>query len=317
MKTTNLFKIGFFILFFSFSKCIFGEEVVKETFVYGKYKGEELKLDRYSIKSNQKSPAVIFMFGGSFSSGKRDADDYLLYFQTLAQNGIQVFSIDYHLGMKKTEGKASDNSLRSFVISLHQTINIATENLFDATNYILTNTENWNIDKNLIIASGSSAGGISVLHGELALANETKISEKVPPNFRYAGIISFAGAIFSVEGKPKWNQKPAPMLLFHGNSDERVPYNKLKIAKVGLFGSNFIAKQLDEMRVPYYFYDEEYGTHRIAESPMKEQLPLILDFIHKDIIEKQQISTHIKTSFTQREKRKTKFKITDYLKKMR
>ena len=51
--------------------------------------------------------------------------------------------------------------------------------------------DEWGIDSSQIVACGSSAGAITVLHGEYALCNASPLVQHLPVGFRYAGIVSF------------------------------------------------------------------------------------------------------------------------------
>jgi hypothetical protein len=110
-------------------------------------------------------------------------------------------------------------------------------------------------------------------------------ASKLPAGFRYAGVISFAGAIFSTN-KIKWHSKPAPMLFFHGNADRNVPCGKLKFMKFGLYGPAFLTKYFDKNNVPYYFHSFDNAEHEISTLPMKEYLPEIELFLQHFIIKK-------------------------------
>ena len=72
-------------------------------------------------------------------------------------------------------------------------VNIAVEDLFSATLFVLENAEQWQIDTEKIITSGSSAGAISVLQAENAICNRTSSAAVLPQGFNYAGVISYAG----------------------------------------------------------------------------------------------------------------------------
>lgn len=310
----HAYSVYLIIALLFFSVLTQGQEIVKETYTYAVDKEVELKLDRYFTDTvTAKTPCVLFMFGGGFVNGERDRASYLNYFHTLAANGIQVVSIDYIKGLKGLATSKEKIGTKDFIRLFNNTIHTATENLIDATHFVLQHADAWNVDVDKVIVSGSSAGAISVLHGEYALANQTQVAQKLPENFRYAGVISFAGAIFSTQGKLKWKSQPAPMLLFHGNADKNVPYGKIKLGPIGFYGSKFIVKQLDEMEVPYYFYDEAFEDHLLADSPMQKNLDLILNFIQTNIIDKKGIRMHMDIKVNGRKPVKTKFSIKEYM----
>ena len=81
-------------------------EVVCKTFVYSVKNGDSLRLDRYTyapaIKVGEQAPCMIFVFGGAFIHGTRDAESYRPFFEYMArENGYTVVSIDYRLGLKE------------------------------------------------------------------------------------------------------------------------------------------------------------------------------------------------------------------------
>lgn len=298
---------------------VISADVIKDTYTYAVKDSVELRLDKYVVNDSIKNkPCIIFLFGGGFVGGKRDRTDYLPYFHSLAENGNVVVSMDYRLGMKKMDlgiiDKADFSELAKKVMPLFlNTLSIATEDLVDVIKFILDNREEWNIDCSKIIVSGSSAGAITALHGEYAICNKMEIVEKLPDDFRYAAVISMAGAIFSINGDLVWSEKPAPCLFFHGSADKNVPYDASVFGNVGFYGAKYIVDQLDRMRVPYYFYDEEYGTHSLASSPMKDKLSIINAFIKDEIVNMKGQRIHSVVKFNDRKEADTDFSLLQYL----
>lgn len=281
----------------------------KTTHLYAVKGADSLYLDHYAAPVEGIRPCVMFVFGGGFSHGVRDKQADIPYFEFLQRNGYDVVSIDYRLGMKDAKGVG----ILEFFPRFRNTINLAVEDLFSATSFVVDNAEQWQIDPNQIIASGSSAGAITVLQGEHAICNHLPLTEYLPEGFNYAGIISFAGAVFSLEGAPEWTAPIAPTLLFHGNSDTQVPYNKMAILGRGMFGSKYIAGRLREAGAPYWFYSVEYQTHAMAWEPMHNNHAEILLFLEEFVAKgaQQQRDTHIRDLSLP--ERKTFFLPTDYL----
>jgi hypothetical protein len=137
----------------------------------------------------------------------------------------------------------------------------------------MEHSKEWDINSEQIVISGSSAGAITALQAEYNLNHGDETTRLLPEGFHYAGVIAFAGAVFSLEGAPKWENKPAPMMLFHGNSDTQVPYNKMALFGLGMYGSKYIADRLEEKGWPYWFYTIEYEDHSMSSSPMRENMP--------------------------------------------
>lgn len=269
-------------------------EITKNTFVYDIKGSDTLRLDKYEIADGKTNkPCVMFMFGGGFVGGKRDKVEFRKYFDRMANLGYTVVSIDYRLGLKNTSEDIKNGKEvgpQEMVGRLNNAINIAVEDLYDATNFILKNAIEWNIDPKNIIISGSSAGAISVLQAEYYLhSNRSKLPQMLPNGFDYSGVISFAGAIFSMQGDPGWTSKPAPILFFHGDADKNVPFDKISMFTIGFYGSKFLTSQLDLLKTPYEFFDFNNANHAIASIPMTEYLPEIESFISRWVIDKKQL----------------------------
>ena len=285
----------------------------KQTFTYSVKDNNTLQLDKYSLTNKTitgAKPCIIFMFGGGFVNGKRDDNSYVEYFKKLVNKGY-IVSIDYRLGMKNA---GSQMDQMRFVVTLNNSISMAVEDLFDATAFVIKNAEEWNIDKNAIIANGSSAGAISVLQGAYNISNKTKLTHALPDNFNYAGIIAFAGAIFSMNGDLKWENAPAPIQMFHGDADSNVPYDKIEILKFGFYGSKHIAEQLDELNYPYYFYKVENAAHEIAGDPMIDNLNDIYAFIDRLVLDKKQLIINTGSKQIGKLEMKKNFELEDYMK---
>lgn len=270
------------IFFIMMALSLFSQTVHKETYSYSEKDSLTLKMDIYKSDtiSPMPQPCLMFVFGGGFKDGKRDAEIYLPYFHYFAERGFTVVSIDYRLGMKgkKAPGVLNHKPLRN-------AIDIAVEDLYAATNYLLENSTQLGIDPTQIIISGSSAGAITVLQADYANRDNHPSAGVLPDDFRYAGVISFAGAIFSAEGVPSYTDAPAPTLFFHGSSDKLVPFGNTRFLKLGMFGSAPLAKRFKAEGYPYVFYIMEEVGHEVSEYPMHEFLPEINQFITEYVLE--------------------------------
>lgn len=261
---------------------LYGAAQVKETFVYSKKDTLALKLDIYSNQDLQvKKPCIIFAFGGGFIRGTRDDKYYLDYFKKLVEHNYKVISIDYRLGLKGEKWPTVFNTS-----VLKNAIAYAVEDLYDATNYLITNVDKLGIDTSMVILSGSSAGAVTSLQADWEKRNNTAISQKLPQGFQYKGVIAFAGAILSYTGKPGYKIPPAPTMMFHGTNDKVVVYNKVKLFNRGMFGSRYLASLFKKQNYPYYFKSVNGIGHDIAGTPMHQNLDDILWFIRTYIEQK-------------------------------
>lgn len=290
---------------------LYAQDVVKTTYHYATHQGEELLLDRYIVEgaTDEMRPCMIFAFGGGFVQGSRDVDFYKGYFERLAREGIVVVSIDYRLGLRNFN---AEGGVVAMVGALDNAVTIAVEDMYCATNFVVANAEEWGVDVSKIMLSGSSAGAITAVQAEWMRANGDWHAEVLPEGFRYAGIVSCAGAIFSV-GKPKFESQPAPMLLFHGTSDSNVPYDKASMFGIGFFGSAYIARQLDKMDAPYWFYSAEYVDHSLAGTPLVDQCDLIMQFINEFVVAGKHLRIRTDVESLDGVKRPTRFKAMDYI----
>ena len=294
-------------------------QVSKNTFVYAIKGADTLRLDRYeAIKSNPKviKPCIIFLFGGGFVGGHRDSKSYVSYFEKMAEKDYSVISIDYRLGLKpvaKRMNQGEKIKKLEFPHLLENAIDTAVADLYDATNFVLTKAAEWKIDASKIVINGSSAGAVSVLQAEYYLCSGNELTKKLPENFRYAGVISFAGAIFSTKGALHWDKQPAPIQFFHGDADSNVPYNKVRILKYGFYGSKNLTEQLGKLKSPYYFYDVENAAHEIAGTPMTSNMAEITEFLTNLVEKKQPLEIHKQIRQTDKPLINKKFGIGDYI----
>ena len=288
------------------------QEVVRTTHHYATHDGIELMLDRYDLDTaaDYERPCMIFVFGGGFYRGDRASEYYLPYFERLAREGIVAVSIDYRLGLKLAP---TATNFVAMTKNLVWAVDIAVEDLYAATNYILANAKAWSVDPTLIMVSGSSAGAITALQAEWLRSMGDAKAAVLPDDFRYAGVVACAGALFSTKGKPKFKGQAAPMLLFHGTSDSNVPYHKSAIMGIGFYGSKHIVKQLDKVKSPYYFYSAEYVDHSLAGTPLFEQCDLIMQFISDYVLGGKQLQTTAEVHDMALPRKPTRFTVKEYL----
>ncbi|MBR1887516.1 MAG: alpha/beta hydrolase [Bacteroidales bacterium] len=257
----------------------------QETYTFASRDTCDLKLDIYrpapgaeTTLDGKAKPAVMFAFGGGFVSGARN-DKYLVdFYRKLNENGYPVVAIDYRLGMKYVKvGNGLAGAFKA-VKAFEHSQNVGVEDVFSAVEYLRSHPE-LGIDTNNLVISGNSAGAIISLASEYAI-----ISGECPvPDFNFKGVMSFAGAIISTEGAPKFKTQPCPILMFHGTSDKAVAYKSLAFFGRGLWGSSHIAKKLAKKEYPHSIYRYEDRTHDVA-AYMLVVLPQVLSFLENDVI---------------------------------
>ena len=246
----------------------------------------DLKLDFYAAApgagpcaDSLRKPVVIHIFGGAFMTGRRNNPADMQWYRALADQGYHVAAIDYRLGLKGLDLKPN----LSAVGALMDAIQMAVDDLFSATNYLIDNAEALGIDPDRIVVSGSSAGAITALEAEWEICNGREPAAVLPGWFNYAGVISFSGAILSLDGPISFPQKPCPILLHHGTADKIVPYGRIDIFRKHFAGSDALAKKLAAIGANYQILRYEGNGHEIANL-MRRNLPEELRFLEENIL---------------------------------
>lgn len=257
----------------------------KDTRLFAIKDGQELYLDNYPPSENSQTeldgkqkPTIVFMFGGGFISGTRNDKFYKPWFKMLNDTGYRVVSIDYRLGMKGVKTSGGVASAKAF----RHAAQIAAEDLFSATKYLIDNKDELGIDPANIVTSGSSAGAIAILEADWLL-NNGKAGDFLPEGFRYAGVMPFAGAIISIEGTPSYKTPPAPTAFFHGTDDKIVNYKQFRILKWGIFGSHRLARIFRKNGYPYNILRYNDHSHEIA-STFISTFPEQIRFLETNVI---------------------------------
>ncbi|MGM9853061.1 MAG: alpha/beta hydrolase [Muribaculaceae bacterium] len=280
----------------------------KPTYEFFVDNADTLRMDHYqAAKIEGGAPAVIFAFGGGFVGGHRDDARYVPMFEYLADNGVNVFSVDYRTELKNLT-PADMSSFGAMAERVQRAVETACMDFFIATAYVAYQTEELNVNPAQIFACGSSAGAITAMQCEYELCNGT--NPGFPKGFNYAGVIAFAGAIMSADGL-SWDNKPCPMLLFHGDADSNVPFDKLTMGDAGLYGSLAISESLKELSVNHWFHRFNGADHSVAIDPMVRNKGEIYDFIQAVISGKVYDMNAVTTVRTG--EYKTAFTIRDYI----
>lgn len=237
------------------------------TYTYATKDTAVLKLDYYAPADGseasfdgKRKPTVLFMFGGGFKGGARADRGYLDYFRMMTEKGYSVVSIDYRLGMKGVVTKGGIGSYKLFDKAIH----MAMEDLFSATLFLLEKGEGFGVDASNLVLAGSSAGAISVLQGVWECDRHSDAAAVLPRNFRYAGVMSFAGGVISDCWAPRFSTGVCPMMLFQGTADKVVKYKKIQIFNFGFFGTDAIAARLKKADAQAMVFRYEGNGHEIA-----------------------------------------------------
>ena len=276
-------KVALFFILMAVSLCA----AAQETYRFAQRDTCSLYLDIFRAAEGSETtfqgkakPAVMFVFGGGFVMGQRSDAFTMEWVNRLNQEGYDVVTIDYRLGMKDFKVgkglagifKASDR----FVLSQQ----VGVEDVFSAVAFLADN-QDLGIDVGNMVLSGSSAGAIISLASEYNIVNGN--TEGLPAGFNFRGVMSFAGAIISNTGAPKFKSAPCPILLLHGTADKAVQYKKFSAFGRGVWGSSWLAKQFAKNGWNHCIYRFKDRTHAVA-AYMNYVWPLEKDFLEQNVI---------------------------------
>ena len=226
-------------------------------------------------------PAIMFVFGGGFVSGSRTDPFYQKWYQRLNKEGYPVVAIDYRLGMK---GVKVGNGLAGAAKAGDAFLNaqeIGVEDVCSAICFLHAHPE-LGIDTDNLVLSGNSAGAIISVATAYHLANGT--APEVPDGFRLKGVMSFAGAVISTSGAPVFKSRPCPILFLHGTEDQAVAYKQLSFFGRGLWGSSYLARQLQKKGWDCVIWRFKGRTHDVA-AYMDYLWPIEKEFLEKNVMQ--------------------------------
>ncbi|HAA22165.1 MAG TPA: lipase [Cytophagales bacterium] len=230
-------------------------------------------------------PLVVYVHGGGFYEGVRDSEEVVEFAMSLAEAGFAVASVDYRLTMQAV-GLGCDVP----AADKQAAFDAGATDVGRALAFILGSPQLFPIDAEQVVLAGSSAGAETVLN--LAFAHG---SPDLPANFQPAGLISMAGALYTLDSLDA--SRLIPTLLFHGTADPWVPFGAAshhfcEPEEPGhwmLYGSAAIARRLEALGGSYFLYSVIAGNHDWATLPMKRNLDDILDFLHRDAVNPKEI----------------------------
>lgn len=251
------------VLFMLLSGNAFARILPSATYKFAERDTCDLYMDIYYPRQiDAGKPVLLYVFGGGFMTGARNAAENLPYYSALTERGYTVVAIDYRLGLKgvKKMGVGQVGLLR-------KAIDMAVEDLYSATSFLVEHSSELKIDADNIVLIGSSAGAITSLQADYEICNASPLAENLPDGFRYAGVVSYSGAVLSFDGKVKYREKaPSPTFFLHGTADRLVPYKQIEFFNMGFYGSDKLARRFEKYGYPYCIVRYRDYTHEIAST---------------------------------------------------
>lgn len=233
-----------------------------ESIAFAQYDTLALEMDLYFPNDDAEThPCIIYTYGGGFIMNTQRIFETRQLCRMLADDGYVVVASDYRLGLKGVRFKGP----ASMVKPLEKAIQLAAEDVMIVTRYVLDHASELTVDPLKVILMGNSAGAIASLQCDYERCNRTELAQRyLPEGFRYAGVASFSGAIFSRKGLEYKHDMPAPTLFLHGTADKLVPYKQIKVFNIGFYGSDKIVKRFKERHYPHKIIRFQDEGHNVA-----------------------------------------------------
>jgi len=200
--------------------------------------------DLYQPKGDHSTsrPLIIWMHGGGFKFGTKEAQGIKLWCKNFAQRGYVCAAINYTLG-KKMSGFNYNQ--------LQKSCYYAVADAKMAVEYFRKHNKEYGIDADKVILAGNSAGGMIALQaaystdtGLAKMAGITDHAGKQDGLLKVAAVINFWGGIFDLSWLKNAN---VPIVTVLGSNDKVVPPTQ----KDGpLFGGVDIHKNADKLHIP-------------------------------------------------------------------
>ncbi|MDB5286295.1 MAG: hypothetical protein JWR05_1244 [Mucilaginibacter sp.] len=189
-------------------------------------------------------PMIIWMHGGGFKFGSKNATGIELWSETFAKRGYVCAAINYSL--------SKHNPLFNFDELLKSTY-YAVQDVRAAVEYFRKNCKLYNIDPDKIILAGNSSGGMVALQAaysnnyqlaKLAGLPDITVGAKITTIPKVAAVINYWGGIFDLNWLKNGH---VPIVSVHGSKDGIMP---LTHKDAPLYGSLAIHEKADELKIP-------------------------------------------------------------------
>lgn len=240
--------------------------------------------------ANNKRPLIIWLHGGGFKFGSKNAKEIKIWSEAFAQRGYVVAALNYRLSKKHPVRKFAD-----LVEACYDNV----DDIQTAIAYFKTNTAKFNIDPNKIILGGNSAGAVIALQSVYSnRADQQNVidSNKIIANTnnynpdKIVAVINFWGALFDNDWLSRTN---VPIVSVAGAKDKIVPVDTKGVA---FFGALAIHKKADALHITndLKMFDEEGHELQKHFNPLfrsgatkrrwKEAADFSAEFLSKEVI---------------------------------
>jgi acetyl esterase/lipase len=195
-----------------------GEVTVVRDVRYGPWPAQRLDVYRPAARPPGRRPLLVWVHGGGFRVGTKDAPRTATMALAFARRGYAVAAIDYRLLASATCAGPPLGSPRCVAAA-----RAAAADARLALRFLRASAGRWGIARNRVAIGGSSAGAIASL----------LVGTRPRPGAEVRAVVSVAGALPASSGLTPGDP---PTLFFNGSADRMVPFRWARRTAAALDG---------------------------------------------------------------------------------
>lgn len=210
---------------------------IKKDVIYGTAndfsgKPQSLLMDVYSPDDQSAHPLVLLIHGGAFLYGdKNEVTDMCKYF---VERGFTAVTIDYRLGWNFGTNNC-DGNMETLKVAVYRGL----QDTHASLRFLAANAVTYKIDTSKVFIGGVSSGSVLALQTayldkadvdkffpffDRQLGNSNQSGNNLTETFSIKGVINMWGGVFDLGIMS--SKEIIPVISFHGNKDNTVPYNE-------------------------------------------------------------------------------------------
>lgn len=246
---------------------------VVKTGLFNSLKRKELNLDMdiYLPKNDTltQRPLMMFIHGGAFFIGDKATVPYQKWCNHFASLGYVCVSINYRMGFRPNQK------------AIERTAYQATQDAHAAMRYLISKKDIYRIDPDFLFVGGASAGSITAINLAYMrnkdrpkssyssffmedLGDIESSGNNIDNDFKIKAIANMWGSVYDLNILKNEN---IPIISFHGDVDEILPY-----------GKGYPFKAIGEFQK--VFFDEMYGSSVIHQKANELGIRSLLHTFH-------------------------------------
>ena len=279
--------------------------VKKNLFNYLKKNELSLDMDIYLPKNDTltQRPLMMFIHGGAFFIGDKATVPYQKWCNHFASLGYVCVSINYRMGFRPNQK------------AIERTAYQATQDAHAAMRYLISKSDIYRIDPDFLFVGGASAGSITAINLAYMrnkdrpqssyssffmedLGDIESSGNDIVNDFKIKAVANMWGSVYDLNILKNEN---VPIISFHGDVDEILPYGKgypfkaigefQKVFFDEMYGSKCIhdkALELGTRSVLHTFYGQGHTLHLDENRKLNENFYTIqnemVDFFYDELV---------------------------------